>query len=55
MKSVFIAKGPAFKTGTVITDFPNVEVYPIVADILKLNISEPIDGTDSTAHKILKK
>lgn len=55
MKSVFIANGPAFKTGTVITDFPNVEVYPIVADILKLNISEPIDGTDSTAHKVLKK
>jgi len=55
MKSVFIANGPTFKTGTVITDFPNVDVYPIVADILNLNISEPIDGTESTAHKILKK
>ncbi|KIA84248.1 phosphodiesterase [Kaistella solincola] len=55
MKAVFIADGPAFKTDKKIGEFKNVNVYPIVADILKLKITEPIDGTQTTARKVLVK
>ena len=53
MKAVFIADGPAFKSGKKIGEFKNVNVYPIVADILKLKIKEPIDGNQNTARKVL--
>lgn len=55
MKSVFIASGSAFKENKKIGEFQNVNVYPIVADILKLKITEPIDGTQKVANEILQK
>ena len=55
MKAVFIALGPAFKQNKKIGEFQNVNVYPIVADILNLKITEPIDGTQKVAKEILQK
>ncbi len=50
MHAIFYAWGPVFKTNLVIPSFENVNVYPIVADILGLRITGKIDGT----HKVGK-
>jgi predicted AlkP superfamily pyrophosphatase or phosphodiesterase len=34
MAALFIAQGPAFRTGAVIPPFPNVDVYPLMAKVL---------------------
>ena len=54
MKATFIAFGDAIKTNQTIGEFKNVNIYPIVAEILDLKLSEEIDGKDETARKILK-
>ena len=43
MGALFIANGPAFRQGLVIRPFPNVDVYPLMADILGLT-PRPNDG-----------
>ncbi|MGA9213330.1 ectonucleotide pyrophosphatase/phosphodiesterase [Kaistella sp.] len=55
MKATFIAFGPAFKQNKKIGEFQNVNIYPIVTDILNLKITEPIDGTQKVAKEILRK
>lgn len=55
MKAAFIAFGPSFKQNKKIGEFQNVNVYPIVTDILELKIIEPIDGTEKVAKEILIK
>ena len=54
MKASFAAYGPAFKKGKKIGQFRNVNIYPLVAEILGLKITEPIDGKSCTAKKVLK-
>ena len=55
MKAAFIASGLAFKQNKKIGEFQNVNIYPIVADILNLKVTEPIDGTQKVAKEILQK
>lgn len=55
MMATFYAWGPAFKSNLTIPGFKNVEVYPIVTEILNLKQVTPIDGTKATAGKVLKK
>ena len=54
MKAVFYAWGDFFKNNLEISEFSNVNVYPLVAEILGLKISEPIDGKASILQKTLK-
>ena len=54
MKAAFVAFGPAFKQNKEIREFQNVNVYPIIADVLDLKITKPIDGTQKVAKEILK-
>ena len=54
MKAVFYAWGDVFKNNMMIDEFPNVNVYPLVAEILGLKISEPIDGQLKEVDKSLK-
>lgn len=54
MKAVFYAWGPAFKQHTKINAFENVNIYPLIAHILKLKISQPIDGKFNVLKNILK-
>ena len=54
MKAVFYAWGDVFKNNLEISEFSNVNVYPLVAKILGLKISEPIDGKASILQKTLK-
>jgi predicted AlkP superfamily pyrophosphatase or phosphodiesterase len=55
MHATFFAWGPAFKQHLVIPSFPNVDVFPMMADILGLTVTEPVDGTQKLANEILVK
>lgn len=55
MHAIFIAAGPQVKKGEKIATFENVDVYPLIAKILGLEITEEIDGTTKVADQILVK
>lgn len=54
MRATFYAWGPAIKEGVKIEMFENVHVYPLVAKILGLNVTEKIDGELSVLQPILR-
>ena len=55
MRATFIAWGPAFKKGIVIDGFENINVYPLIAKILGLQLDEKkIDGRLKVLAPILK-
>lgn len=53
MHAIFYAKGPAFKVNKEVKTFPNISVYPLIANILGLQIGE-IDGKLSDAKSMLR-
>ncbi|WP_284463207.1 ectonucleotide pyrophosphatase/phosphodiesterase [Chryseobacterium sp.] len=54
MKATFYAWGPEFKNNLVIDEFANINVYPLVAEILGLKIDQPIDGKIKVLKETLK-
>jgi alkaline phosphatase D len=58
MKALFVAAGPDIRTGVALAPFENVNVYPLIAKILGLEITNlktgPIDGKLSALGGILK-
>ncbi|WP_106914554.1 alkaline phosphatase family protein [Chryseobacterium aurantiacum] len=54
MKATFYAWGPEFKNNLVIDEFTNINVYPLVAEILGLKIDQPIDGKIKVLKETLK-
>lgn len=54
MKATFLAWGPEFKNNLVVDEFSNVNVYPLVAEILGLKLENKIDGRRKILKKILK-
>jgi predicted AlkP superfamily pyrophosphatase or phosphodiesterase len=58
MKAIFFAAGPDIRKGIKLEPFENVNVYPLIAKILGLNISDlktgPIDGKLGVLEGILK-
>ena len=53
MRALFVAHGPAFKRARVVEPFANVDVYNIMAKILKLKAA-PNDGGTATAKAVLR-
>ena len=54
MRATFYAWGPAFKQHLQIGAFENVNVYPLVAEILGLSITDKIDGSIKVLGPVLK-
>ncbi|MBP2616920.1 ectonucleotide pyrophosphatase/phosphodiesterase [Chryseobacterium jejuense] len=54
MKATFYAWGPEFKNNMEIGEFTNINIYPLVAEVLGLKIEQPIDGKLKVLEKILK-
>ncbi|MGK6344020.1 ectonucleotide pyrophosphatase/phosphodiesterase [Chryseobacterium sp. DT-3] len=54
MKATFYAWGPEFKSNLVINEFTNVNIYPLVTEILGLKTDQPIDGKLKVLKKILQ-
>ncbi len=46
MQATFFAWGPKIKNNLTVPVFENVEVYPFITDLLRLKISEQIDGKE---------
>jgi predicted AlkP superfamily pyrophosphatase or phosphodiesterase len=54
MRATFFAWGPAIRNKMKIPAFENVNVYPLITEILGLEYSFQIDGKKEVLHKILK-
>ncbi|UYW01598.1 ectonucleotide pyrophosphatase/phosphodiesterase [Flavobacterium agricola] len=54
MKAIFYANGPEFKAAIEIDAFENVNVYPLIAEILDLEVQQPIDGKIEVLENILQ-
>ena len=54
MHAVFYAWGPAFRENLRIREFGNIHIYPLIASLLKLKITDPIDGDIKVLRPILK-
>ena len=54
MGALFIAEGPAFKSGLAIEPFANVDVYPLLVSLLGIR-GEPNDGRLADLQNILTK
>jgi predicted AlkP superfamily pyrophosphatase or phosphodiesterase len=55
MRTVFYAWGPAFKSKQAIEPFQNVDVFPVITEILGLKYRRDIDGKKRLAKRILQK
>lgn len=55
MHATFYAWGPLFKSGMQIDAFENVNVYPLVTEILGLKARHKIDGKKKVLKKIIKR
>lgn len=53
MRALFIARGPMIKKGYKVPVFDNVDVYPLVLQILELRHEQPIDGDLQVLKDIL--
>ncbi|EDV22533.1 uncharacterized protein TRIADDRAFT_58863 [Trichoplax adhaerens] len=53
MRTIFIAGGPAFKSGLIIKPFLNIEIYNLMATILNVSPAKN-NGTLGRLHHILK-
>jgi predicted AlkP superfamily pyrophosphatase or phosphodiesterase len=57
MKAIFFAAGPDIRSGVKVPTFENVDIYPLIAKILGLDITKlptgPIDGTLAPVQSIL--
>jgi predicted AlkP superfamily pyrophosphatase or phosphodiesterase len=51
--AIFYAWGPVFRSHTQIEPFPNVDIYPLVTQILGLTNTDKIDGTKELADEVL--
>lgn len=54
MHGIFYANGPAFKSGYIIPPFQNIDIYPLICEILGFEIPDNIDGTLSKVKDALK-
>jgi predicted AlkP superfamily pyrophosphatase or phosphodiesterase len=55
MAALFIANGPAFAGGHTLPDFDNVDVYPLLRDLIGLPAVQNVDGTDAPFRSVLKR
>ncbi|NYT42957.1 alkaline phosphatase family protein [Sphingomonas sp. R-74633] len=54
MSALFIANGPAFRPG-VLPAFTNVDVYPLLRDLIGLPAKPGIDGSDAPFKDVLRR
>ncbi|RZK49689.1 MAG: alkaline phosphatase family protein [Pedobacter sp.] len=54
MAGIFYAAGPQFKSNITLKPFQNIHIYPLIAKILNLDVTEKIDGKLKVLKKVLK-
>jgi predicted AlkP superfamily pyrophosphatase or phosphodiesterase len=55
MRATFIANGPAFVGGKRLRRFDNVDVYPLLRDLLALPPAADVDGNDAPFRGVLRR
>ncbi len=55
MRALFLAVGPAFAPGRALADFDNVDVYPLVRELIGLPPATGIDGSAARFDAVLKR
>jgi predicted AlkP superfamily pyrophosphatase or phosphodiesterase len=53
MRALFIANGPSFRNGAVVDPFDNVDVYPLMTQLLGID-PQPHDGDGRTGQAMLR-
>ena len=54
MHGIFYAKGPAIKNGYIVPSVKNIHVYPLMCEILGLEIPDTVDGELGKLKSVLK-
>ena len=54
MRALFLAQGPAFRSGRRLAPFDNVDVAPLLRDLIGLPPGQGLDGTDQTFRAVLR-
>jgi hypothetical protein len=54
MQALFVANGPAFVPGKRLAPFINVDIEPLLRDLIGLPPKSGIDGTDAPFKDVLK-
>lgn len=54
MRGIFYAQGPDLKSGVTLPAFENIDVYPLIAKLLRLTPPGELDGKADTLSEILK-
>jgi predicted AlkP superfamily pyrophosphatase or phosphodiesterase len=54
MRALFVANGPAFAHDRKLATFDNVDVAPLLRDLLGLSPAKGIDGTDAPFQEVVK-
>jgi predicted AlkP superfamily pyrophosphatase or phosphodiesterase len=55
MRALFIANGPAFAGGKRLPVFDNVDVYPLLRDLIALPAARDVDGDDRPFRRVLRR
>ena len=55
MRALFLAEGPAFVPGRKLAPFVNVDVAPLLRDLLGLPAGQVLDGSDEPFRKVLRR
>ncbi len=53
MHAIFYASGPAFKTNHIQPTFNNIDIYPLVGEVLNINMPDS-DGDINNVSGVLK-
>jgi arylsulfatase A-like enzyme len=54
MHAIFVASGPGIPSGRTIPAFPNVDVYPYIAELLGLRAASNIDGHSGRLRTLIR-
>jgi len=54
LQGIFYANGPAFKSGITIESFENIHIYPLICEMMGLEVPEEVDGKLEVLQEVLK-
>ncbi len=55
MAALFIANGPAFRSGVTLAPFDNVDIAPLIRDLIGLPPGQGLDGNDAPFRRTFKR
>jgi alkaline phosphatase D len=54
MRAFFLIAGPGIRKGALVEEVRNVDVYPLMAELLQLRAASPIDGVPGRIFELIK-